>query len=104
SITFVVAGLAGGAAIDAAGPGAVAWLLVLGAGLMLIASYYLPSPTDASAAKRRLSLHEAAKLLRSPLFLTFLLAAGAVHGSHGPYYTFGVLHWNSLGIPAEWIG
>ncbi len=42
--------------------------------------------------------------MKSPLFVTFLLAAGLVHGSHGMFYTFGVLHWNSQGIPPEWIG
>ncbi len=49
--------------------------------------------------RRRLSPGEALRLLKSPLFVTFLLAAGLIHGSHGMFYTFGVLHWNSLGIP-----
>ena len=33
-----------------------------------------------------------------------LKAAGLIHGSHGMFYTFGVLHWNSQGIAPEWIG
>jgi PPP family 3-phenylpropionic acid transporter len=111
SLTFVLAGLIGGTAIDWAGPVAVAWCFVASAGLLALAANVLPRPasrqtlkTTADAPRRRLSPGEALRLLKSPLFVTFLLAAGLVHGSHGMFYTFGVLHWNSLGIPPEWIG
>jgi PPP family 3-phenylpropionic acid transporter len=109
SVTFVVAGLIGGTAIDWAGPVAVAWCFVMSAGLMVLAANVLPRPAnrrtlEANTPRRRLSPGEALHLLRSPLFVTFLLAAGLIHGSHGMFYTFGVLHWNSQGIPPEWIG
>jgi PPP family 3-phenylpropionic acid transporter len=76
---------------------------------MVLAANVLPRPaktleTNADTPRRRLSPGEALRLLKSPLFVTFLLAAGLVHGSHGMFYTFGVLHWNSQGIPPEWIG
>lgn len=111
SITFVLAGVIGGATMDLFGPMSVVVCLILGALLMALAANVLPRPAEpdvpaskAAGVKRRLSLGEALRLFKSPLFLVFLFAAGAVHGSHGLFYTFGVLHWRSLGIPHEWIG
>ena len=76
---------------------------------MVLAANVLPRPAnsqtlEANTPRRRLSPGEALRLLKSPLFVTFLLAAGLIHGSHGMFYTFGVLHWNSQGIAPEWIG
>jgi PPP family 3-phenylpropionic acid transporter len=107
SVTFVLAGVIGGAAMDRFGPTSIAVCFILGTSLMVLAANVLPRPIvmgEGAGVKRRLSLGEAATLFKSPLFLVFLLAAGAVHGSHGLFYTFGVLHWNSLGIPPGWIG
>ncbi len=44
------------------------------------------------------------RLLRSRLFVVFLLAIGCVHGAHATFYTFGALHWQSQGLSAAWVG
>jgi len=36
--------------------------------------------------------------LGSPTFLLFLLAAGAIQAAHAAFYTFGTLHWRTLGL------
>jgi PPP family 3-phenylpropionic acid transporter len=47
---------------------------------------------------------EARKLVTSPMFLTFLVAAGAAQGAHGMFYTFGALAWHAQGISNAWVG
>jgi len=49
-------------------------------------------------------LHEARKLVASPLFLTFLIAAGCAQAAHGMFYAFGALHWHAQGISTAWVG
>ncbi len=52
--------------------------------------------TSALAAARR--------LVRAPLFLVFLVAAGATQASHAMLYTFGALNWRAHGISTDWVG
>lgn len=47
---------------------------------------------------------DARKLVRSPVFLAFLLAAGAAQGAHGMFYAFGALAWHAQGISTAWVG
>jgi PPP family 3-phenylpropionic acid transporter len=44
------------------------------------------------------------RLVTSPVFLLFLVAAGAVQGAHGMFYTFGSLHWLSQGHSTALVG
>jgi PPP family 3-phenylpropionic acid transporter len=59
---------------------------------------------SAGTARRRLSLAEAAGLLRSRTFLIFLAAAGLAQAAHAVFYTFGTLHWRDLGLSTGWSG
>lgn len=43
-------------------------------------------------------------LLKSRLFVLFLIAIGCTHGAHATFYTFGALYWQSQGMPAAWVG
>lgn len=43
-------------------------------------------------------------LVREPVFLAFLLAAGAAQSAHGMFYAFGALAWQAQGISTAWIG
>ncbi|KWT66907.1 hypothetical protein APY04_2314 [Hyphomicrobium sulfonivorans] len=45
-----------------------------------------------------------AQLLKSRLFVLFLIAIGCTHGAHATFYTFGALYWQSQGMPAAWVG
>ena len=111
SATFIAAGFAGGALIDGLGAGVGIWLIVAGALATVAAAPLLPQPVAApalaanpEAEPSRPRLAEAARLAGAPVFLLFLLAVGAVHGSLATFYTFGALHWRGQGISAAWIG
>ena len=52
----------------------------------------------------KIRVMDAVSLMRSPLFLLFLAAAGLAQASHGVYYAFGTIHWRSLGISPGVIG
>jgi PPP family 3-phenylpropionic acid transporter len=55
-------------------------------------------------ARPRLSLADILGLLRSPMFLVFLLAASAVQSAHAAFYAFGTLHWAAQGYSGAWLG
>jgi MFS transporter, PPP family, 3-phenylpropionic acid transporter len=44
------------------------------------------------------------RLITSPVMIWFLVATGAVQAAHALFYTFGVVHWRSLGLSSAWIG
>ena len=109
SLSFIAASFCGGWALDRLGPPAVVWLLVGGAMLTALAAHALPRPIgDASplavAGRRRIGLADALALMRSRLFLVFLLAVGAVQAAHAAFYAFGTLHWAAQGLSSGWAG
>jgi MFS transporter, PPP family, 3-phenylpropionic acid transporter len=109
SLSFIVASFCGGLAIDRLGAPAAVWLMAGGAALTALAAHGLPRPAGdgrpPSAAERpRISLTDAVGLVRSRLFVTFLLAAGAVQAAHAAFYAFGTLHWAAQGISGGWSG
>jgi PPP family 3-phenylpropionic acid transporter len=109
SLSFVAASFCGGWVLERLGAPAVVWLLVGGAALTALAAHGLPRPVGratrpAASARRRISLAEALALLRSGLFLAFLLAVGAVQAAHAAFYAFGTLHWAAQGLSSGWSG
>ena len=108
SITFIVANFAGGVLIEALGGGFAIWLIAAAAALTVGAAHLLPKPerrTPSEPATRthwRVSLPM--RLVRSRLFVLFLVAMGCVHGAHATFYTFGALHWQAQGLSAAWVG
>jgi PPP family 3-phenylpropionic acid transporter len=109
SLSFIAASLGGGWALDRLGPPAAVWLLAGGAALTALAAYGLPRPSGAAglataAGGRRIGLADAVALMRSRLFLAFLLAVGAVQAAHAAFYAFGTLHWAEQGLSKGWSG
>jgi PPP family 3-phenylpropionic acid transporter len=107
SLSFIATSFCGGWALDRLGPPAVVWLLIGGAVLTALAAYGLPRPAlgeGAATGRRRISLADAAALMRSRLFLAFLLAVGAVQAAHAAFYAFGTLHWAAQGLSSGWAG
>ena len=101
SISFSAAALAGGLVVERFSPQALFYLLIAGAAVLVAAAHALPQPRggDISPPRRpRLGARHVAALLGSPTFLLFLLAAGAIQAAHAAFYTFGTLHWRSLGL------
>jgi len=107
SLGFVAASFCGGWVVDRLGPPAAVWLLVGGAALTVLAAHGLARPTGrlkAATTQPRINLAVAVGLLRSRVFLTFLLAVGAVQAGHAMFYTFGTLHWTAQGLSNGWSG
>jgi MFS transporter, PPP family, 3-phenylpropionic acid transporter len=109
SLSFIAVSFYGGLAIDRLGAAAVVWLMAGGAALTALAAHGLPRPegrrrAQMPAARPRLRLAEALGLLRSRMFLAFLVAAGSVQAAHGAFYTFGTLHWAAQGYSGGWSG
>ena len=108
SLTFIAVGLVGGALLDKFGPAASVWLIIAGSMATLVAAHMLPRDADPAI---RPPPHEGNfigpetwRLVKSPMFLLFLLAVGAIQAAHGTFYAFGALHWRSQGISTTWIG
>ena len=111
SLSFIGVGLLGGALVDRLGAGIGIWLIVAGAAATAAAGHSLPriapatpAGADRGAWRGRFLGDEALSLVRSPLFLVFLLAAGAVQGAHAMFYAFGALNWRAQGISTTWVG
>jgi PPP family 3-phenylpropionic acid transporter len=109
SLTFIVGSFGSGLAIGQLGAQVVMPLLVAAALLMAAAAHLLPRSVavgrmNGVAALRRLKLADALALVRSPLFLIFLIGTSLVQASHALYYTFGTLDWQAQGIPPGVIG
>lgn len=122
SATFILASWGGGAAVQHWGGGVGVWLIVCGAVATVLAAIALPVPDRRTAPRPRAAsegepveaavtegprpsaLAAALRLVRQPLFLVFLVAAGATQASHAMLYTFGALNWRGQGISTTWIG
>jgi PPP family 3-phenylpropionic acid transporter len=106
SISFIVATLIGGAAIERWTGSVIIWLIVAAVAMTALAAHILPRPDGAIAAssRPRISRADVAQLVTSPLFLLFLAAAGLVQAAHAVFYVYGVLHWRDLGLSATWTG
>ncbi len=107
SISFIVATLVGGAAIERWTGSAVIWLIIGAVAMTALAAHTLPRPDHAAGSlnsRPRISRTDVAELITSPLFLLFLAAAGLVQAAHAVFYVYGVLHWRGLGLSATWTG
>jgi PPP family 3-phenylpropionic acid transporter len=109
SISFIVASICGGWLLEPLGVGAAIWLIAGGVALTVAAAHGLQRPIGlgrlkAATSPPRLRVVDALGLLRSRVFLIFLLATGMVQGAHGMFYTFGVLHWRAQGLDTAWSG
>jgi PPP family 3-phenylpropionic acid transporter len=108
SMTFIVANFIGGIAIEALGGGVALWMMGAAALVTVAAGYALPraSGTGPAPVRGRIDWRSSgpARLLRSRLFVLFLIAIGCIHGAHATFYTFGALYWQSQGLPAAWVG
>jgi len=107
SISFIVATLIGGAAIERWTGGVIIWLIIGAVLMTALAAHVLPQPESSAAAgpsRPRISRADVSELITSPLFLLFLAAAGLVQAAHAVFYVYGVLHWRELGLSATWTG
>lgn len=108
SVSFIVATLIGGMAIERWGGGVIIWLIVGAVAFTVLAALALPHADEAAStqgtARPRIARADVAALVTSRLFLLFLVAAGMVQAAHAVFYVYGVLHWRALGLSATWTG
>ena len=106
STSFIITNIVAGQCVRALGLVVVAPMLAFGAGMCVISTIVLPSPTTPQPGslgpRLRATLGETRELLRSPVFLTFLAAASFEQASHGFYYGYGGLHWLAIGY-SPWL-
>jgi PPP family 3-phenylpropionic acid transporter len=109
SIAFVSGNLLSGLMVSRFGIGAIASWLSGSAALCLIAMLLLPRPRQSPGQRSfapgfARTWSEAKLLMRSPVFVVFLLACAMDQGSHAFYYAYGGLHWRQLGYSGALIG
>ena len=101
SITFILAAIAAGRALQQSGPEVVLVLLLLTLGITVVTCLALPERPRPARAGMPLGLH---RLLRQPGLVSFVLAAGLIQASHVVYYGFATLHWRAAGHGEAVIG
>ncbi len=115
SATFILIGFLAGALVTQFKPGIIIWLTASACLATLVLAFVLPrarlntdvgdKPTvSLKSEDYGLQARDAARLLKHPLFLMFLVAGGTIQAAHATFYTFGALLWTAQGITATWIG
>lgn len=107
SAAFVLANLAMGALLTRLAVDAVIVWIVAGSALMaLYARFGLPADAVSAAgrASGRNRFLGLGRLLADPMFMTALLAIGAVQASHGFYYGFSAILWTQQGLSTGLVG
>lgn len=94
SVSYMLATVAAGWAVQMGGVALVPWVLAAGYGAAALLVAALPRVQAAPAAPGR-----AAGLLRNRAFLLTVAGSALVQGAHAAYYGFAVLHWRAAGIP-----
>lgn len=109
SLSFIAMSFTGGLALERWGPAAALWLMIGAAACTALATLCLPRPAGKGRLKSltsppRIRLADALALVRSPLFILFLVATGTAQSTHAVYYAFGTIHWEAQGISPAVIG
>jgi MFS transporter, PPP family, 3-phenylpropionic acid transporter len=109
SIAFVAGNLLSGFLVSGFGVESIAGWLSGSAALCLIAMLLLPKAARGAEqqsfrSRFNATLGEAKVLMRTRVFIVFLLACAMDQGSHAFYYAYGGLHWRQLGYSGSLIG
>ena len=105
SLTFVLASAGGGMVLVELPVTAVLWLVLGGVALTFFAALQLPDPeTTGIGGESQAPEAPLRRILREPLFLIFLAAAGLIQASHSAYYGLATLFWREAGFADDVIG
>jgi len=105
SITFIAGSLGAGALLLVIDKSSLIWVLLITHILMALSAVVLPKLGGAKAGDSRPpTIAAAGKVLMTGSFVLLILVAGLTQTSHAVYYSFGSLHWESLGYSAVTIG
>lgn len=108
SLTFIIASFCGGLIVQRQGAGIGIWLIAFGCLATALASQLMPRmAADEGDPPNPASFWHAVeprRLLRSQIFVTFLIAAGLSQAAHATLLTFGTLIWQHQGLNPAWSG
>ena len=104
SVSFIAANLIGGAVVGAFGGAAVLSLVIACGVAMAVLGHAMPGAISRPAATLGLDLRGYRRMLGRAGLVIFVFGLAAVHSAHALYYSFGTLHWESLGYSAIVIG
>jgi MFS transporter, PPP family, 3-phenylpropionic acid transporter len=100
SITFLLASIVGGWLIDRLGIGGLPWWLALCALAGIIMMSFVPAPPKIARTD-----DEIWPLRHLPgTLICVMLGSAAVQASHGMLYSFGSIHWSTVGYAKDTIG
>ncbi len=105
SITFIAGSLGAGALLLVIDKASLIWVLLMTHILMAVSALALPKLGAAKAGDTTPpTIAAAGTVLMTGSFALLVLVAGLTQASHAVYYSFGSLHWESLGYSAVTIG
>jgi PPP family 3-phenylpropionic acid transporter len=105
SAAFVMASVGMGAVLSGAAVDAVIVAVAGLAGLLaMTAATLLPGDAVGEITRARDRFAGVGRLARDPVFMTTLLAIGAVQATHGFYYAFSAIAWKAQGIGERTTG
>lgn len=102
SLAFIAAAALGGLAIDHYRTAVVLPIALVALAGLAVAAVFLPRRQ--ARAGRPWSWAAVGRLVADPRFLVFVIAAGAVQGSHSVFYGFGTIAWRKIGFDDTVIG
>lgn len=101
SLTFILGASGVGFYLKGASPDAIWTTIALALAILAIISFLIPdfraTPTDPESSPLR-------QVLSDRTFLIFIVATACIQGSHAMMYTFGTLHWLSIGYDEATVG
>ena len=113
SLAFLVTTILGGYALEKSGLTALGPALALSCVLALVMAFTLPRISEPSQPEKPaphtgLDAHaqwgDIIRLLKHPVFIVAIIAAGLIQAAHAVYYTYSILHWTGLGYSTTIIG
>ena len=101
SLSFIAGAVGAGTLLAAHPPEIIYWILLASLALVAAVTLALPATVAPAATGKRFA---AIEVLRDPRFRLFLAATALIQASHGVYYGFGTLNWQTQGYSETVIG
>ena len=101
SVTFIIGAWGMGELLSKGSVDLVYWVTLGALILTFLSTLTLPDTRIAKPAGKKRPIRD---VLSDRTFVTFLVATALIQSSHGVYYTFGTIHWQSVGHSEAIIG
>ena len=101
SVTFIIGAWGMGELLSKGSVDLVYWVTLGALILTFLSTLTLPDTRIAKPAGKKRPIRD---VLSDRTFVTFVVATALIQSSHGVYYTFGTIHWQSVGHSEAIIG